>query len=54
VGINFVSHAHVDHLPYQNGGTILSSEEINQDVYRACLWLEIWFIFPFPVVSSCF
>ncbi len=29
VGINFVSHAHVDHLPYQNGGTILSSKETN-------------------------
>lgn len=26
-GINFVSHAHADHLPYQNGGTIISSIE---------------------------
>jgi len=25
--INFVSHAHTDHLPIQNGGTILASEE---------------------------
>ena len=24
-GINFVSHAHADHLPSKNGGTILSS-----------------------------
>ena len=28
--INFVSHAHADHLPSQNGGTILSSFETNQ------------------------
>ena len=27
-GINFVSHAHSDHLPSKNGGTILSSIEI--------------------------
>lgn len=26
-GINFVSHAHMDHLPTRNGGTILSSSE---------------------------
>ena len=26
-GINFVSHAHADHLPSRNGGTILSSPE---------------------------
>ncbi len=29
-GINFVSHAHSDHLPSKNGGTILSSLETNQ------------------------
>jgi putative mRNA 3-end processing factor len=28
-GINFVSHAHSDHLPAKNGGTILSSIETN-------------------------
>lgn len=28
--INFVSHAHVDHLPIQNGGTILASHETSQ------------------------
>ncbi len=28
--INFVSHAHTDHLPSRNGGTILSSIETNQ------------------------
>ena len=27
LGINFVSHAHSDHLPSKNGGTILSSNE---------------------------
>ena len=27
LGINFVSHAHMDHLPSKNGGTILSSLE---------------------------
>jgi len=29
-GINFVSHAHSDHLPTKNGGTILSSIETNE------------------------
>lgn len=29
-GINFISHAHSDHLPSQNGGTILSSMETNE------------------------
>ena len=29
-GINFVSHAHADHLPSQNGGKILSSIETNE------------------------
>jgi len=29
-GINFVSHAHTDHLPSRNGGTILSSLETNE------------------------
>ena len=29
-GINFVSHAHIDHLPSQNGGTILASSETNK------------------------
>ncbi len=29
-GINFVSHAHIDHLPSTNGGTILSSVETNE------------------------
>ncbi len=29
-GINFVSHAHSDHLPSKNGGTILSSLETNK------------------------
>ena len=28
--VNFVSHAHSDHLPLQNGGTILSSRETNE------------------------
>ena len=28
--INFVSHAHADHLPSRNGGTILASAETNQ------------------------
>lgn len=28
--INFISHAHSDHLPSQNGGTILSSIETNK------------------------
>ncbi|MFB5604059.1 MAG: exonuclease, partial [Candidatus Nitrosomaritimum aestuariumsis] len=28
--INFVSHAHMDHLPSKNGGTILSSIETNK------------------------
>lgn len=28
--INFVSHAHTDHLPSQNGGTILASTETHQ------------------------
>jgi len=30
IGINFVSHAHSDHLPSKNGGTILSSLETNK------------------------
>jgi len=30
IGINFVSHAHSDHLPSKNGGTILSSLETNE------------------------
>jgi len=29
-GINFVSHAHMDHLPSKNGGLILSSFETNK------------------------
>lgn len=29
-GINFVSHAHSDHLPSKNGGTILTSIETNE------------------------
>jgi len=29
-GINFVSHAHTDHLPSKNGGTILASIETNE------------------------
>ena len=29
-GINFVSHAHMDHLPSKNGGTILASMETNK------------------------
>ena len=29
-GLNFVSHAHHDHLPSKNGGTILSSIETNE------------------------
>ena len=29
-GINFVSHAHTDHLPSKNGGMILSSIETNE------------------------
>lgn len=29
-GVNFVSHAHTDHLPSKNGGTILSSLETNE------------------------
>ena len=29
-GVNFVSHAHSDHLPSKNGGTILSSIETNE------------------------
>ncbi len=29
-GINFVSHAHMDHLPKKNGGTILASIETNE------------------------
>jgi len=28
--VNFVSHAHMDHLPAQNGGTILTSNETSQ------------------------
>lgn len=30
MGVNFVSHAHSDHLPSKNGGTILSSLETNK------------------------
>ena len=29
-GINFISHAHSDHLPSKNGGQILSSMETNE------------------------
>ena len=29
-GVNFVSHAHSDHLPSKNGGTILSSIETSE------------------------
>lgn len=29
-GINFVSHAHIDHLPSKNGGTILASLETSK------------------------
>ena len=29
-GVNFISHAHFDHLPSKNGGTILSSIETNE------------------------
>ena len=29
-GVNFVSHAHTDHLPSKNGGTILASIETNK------------------------
>jgi putative mRNA 3-end processing factor len=29
-GVNFVSHAHTDHLPSKNGGTILSSLETSE------------------------
>jgi len=29
-GINFVSHAHADHLPSNTNGTILSSNETNE------------------------
>ena len=29
-GVNFVSHAHTDHLPSKNGGKILSSIETNK------------------------
>ena len=29
-GVNFVSHAHMDHLPSKNGGTILASIETNE------------------------
>ena len=29
-GINFISHAHSDHLPSKNGGQILSSRETNE------------------------
>jgi putative mRNA 3-end processing factor len=29
-GVNFVSHAHMDHLPSKNGGTILASLETNE------------------------
>jgi putative mRNA 3-end processing factor len=29
-GVNFVSHAHTDHLPSKNGGTILASLETNE------------------------
>jgi len=30
LGVNFVSHAHIDHLPTKNGGTILSSIETSE------------------------
>jgi putative mRNA 3-end processing factor len=29
-GVNFVSHAHIDHLPSKNGGTMLSSIETSE------------------------
>ena len=29
-GVNFISHAHFDHLPSKNGGTILTSIETNE------------------------
>ena len=29
-GVNFISHAHADHLPYQIGGTILASKETSE------------------------
>jgi putative mRNA 3-end processing factor len=29
-GVNFISHAHIDHLPEQNGGLVLSSIETNK------------------------
>ena len=29
-GVNFVSHAHADHLPYNISGTVLSSRETNE------------------------
>jgi len=32
-GVNFISHAHSDHLPSKNGGKILSSMETNEIAY---------------------
>jgi len=32
-GVNFISHAHSDHLPSKNGGQILSSMETNEIAY---------------------
>ena len=29
-GINFISHAHIDHLPHGGNGTILASNETNE------------------------
>ena len=39
VGINFVSHAHVDHLPYQNGGTIYpQKKQMQSQNYVGLRW----------------
>jgi len=41
-GVNFVSHAHTDHLPSKNGGTILSSIEIS--LFGICVKeIDLWF-----------
>ncbi|MFQ6025564.1 MAG: exonuclease, partial [Nitrosopumilaceae archaeon] len=29
-GISFISHAHIDHLHHQNGGTIITSKETSE------------------------
>jgi len=42
-GVNFVSHAHTDHLPSKNGGTILSSIETNEIAnLRGFRWKIMW------------